>query len=135
MTSLDTAQQQVIYKALEYINYLGLAELTYGHLEDRDEVIFYLYVIDEKMRNHAHKMVNYNDPNKETATAISTVKISLGKSYFWSKVADPYDSAIGITRDMSLEQKAILRCAYRILDEYNTWYKNMTSKYPDLKYK
>ena len=87
------------------------------------------------MRNHAHKMVNYNDPKKETATAISTVKIILGKSYFWSRVADPYDSAIGITRDMDLYQKALLRCAYKILEDWHKWYNQITTQWPNLKYK
>ena len=123
------AWHEALYNAVDFINNLGKAKLSVVKMENIDDIIFLFTVSDDDLRDKVIPNLDLYDNNLK----LFQCETSLGKSFFWSKITEPFDTAIGITRDMSLYKKAILRCAYTILEQYANWKKKVIAEHPELK--
>lgn len=54
-------------------------------------------------------------------------------SYIFNKSLVPLDSAIGIKDDMPTRDKAVIRCAWRILSFYKEWLQSLLALHPELR--
>lgn len=133
MTGFDISLQKansIIINAADMLNKYGRGNFTIKSVKDFSAYSFMVVVVDNDMK----KRMDEKRSSFHFLDYIPEFKVEIGKSYFTNNRLEPFDSAVKISgKDLDLDTKALIRCAWRIAYINNNWRAKIFYNHQELK--